>query len=51
MVKGMNNTEIAERLVVSLSTIKHHVSHILSKLDAANRAEAVAMAVKHRLIN
>jgi NarL family two-component system response regulator LiaR len=51
MVKGMNNTEIAERLVVSLSTIKHHVSHILSKLDAANRAEAVAMAVKHHLIN
>ena len=49
MVKGMNNTEIAEHLVVSLSTIKHHVSHILSKLDAANRAEAVALAVKHHL--
>jgi two-component system, NarL family, response regulator LiaR len=51
IVKGMNNTEIAENLVVSLSTIKHHVSHILSKLDAANRAEAVALAVKHHLTN
>lgn len=49
MVKGNNNTEIAEHLVVSLSTIKHHVSHILSKLDASNRAEAVALAVQHHL--
>jgi two-component system, NarL family, response regulator LiaR len=49
MVKGNSNTEIAEHLVVSLSTIKHHVSHILSKLDAANRAEAVALAVQHHL--
>jgi NarL family two-component system response regulator LiaR len=51
MVKGMNNTEIAEHLVVSLSTIKHHVSHILSKLDATNRSEAVALAVQNHLIN
>ncbi len=51
MVKGMNNTEIARHLVVSLSTIKHHVSHILSKLDATNRAEAVALAVQNHLID
>ena len=51
MVKGLNNTEIAAKLIVSLSTVKHHVSHILSKLDATNRAEAVALAVQHRLIN
>ncbi len=50
MVKGLNNTEIAERLVVSLSTIKHHVSHILSKLDATNRSEAVALAVQNHLV-
>lgn len=50
MVKGLNNTEIAEKLVVSLSTIKHHVSHILSKLDAANRSEAVALAVQNHLV-
>jgi NarL family two-component system response regulator LiaR len=51
MVKGCNNTEIAAHLVVSLSTIKHHVSHILSKLDATNRAEAVALAVQHHLVD
>lgn len=51
MVKGRNNTEISEQLVVSLSTIKHHVSHILSKLGATNRAEAVAIAVQHHLVD
>jgi two-component system, NarL family, response regulator LiaR len=51
LVKGMNNTEIAEKLVVSLSTVKHHVSHILSKLQAANRAEAVALAIHNNLVN
>jgi two-component system, NarL family, response regulator LiaR len=50
MVKGLNNNEIAERLFVSLSTVKHHVSHILSKLGATNRAEAVVMAVQNNLI-
>jgi NarL family two-component system response regulator LiaR len=49
MVKGQNNTEIAKSLIVSLSTVKHHVSHILSKLGASNRAEAVALAVQHHL--
>ena len=50
MVEGLNNTEIAERLVVSPSTIKSHVSNILSKLGVASRTEAVALAVRHRLI-
>ena len=49
MVKGLNNTEIAERLVVSLSTVKHHVSHIFSKLGTTNRAEAVVLAVQNHL--
>ena len=50
MVEGLNNTQIAERLVVSPSTIKSHVSNILSKLGVASRTEAVALAVRHRLI-
>ncbi len=50
MVEGLNNTQIAKRLVVSPSTIKSHVSNILSKLGVASRTEAVALAVRHRLI-
>jgi len=50
MVEGLNNTEIAERLVVSPSTIKSHVSNILSKLGVTSRTEAAALAVRHRLI-
>ena len=50
MVEGLNNTQIAERLIVSPSTIKSHVSNILSKLGVASRTEAVALAVRHHLI-
>ena len=49
MVEGLNNTQIAGRLVVSPSTIKTHVSHILSKLGVASRTEAVALAMRHHL--
>jgi NarL family two-component system response regulator LiaR len=49
MVEGMNNPEIAERLVVSRSTAKAHVSNILSKLGVSNRAEAIALALQNNL--
>ena len=51
MVKGLSNVEIAESLVVSQSTIKTHVSSILAKLGVASRTEAVALAIKHHLVN
>lgn len=51
MVGGLNNTEIADRLSVSPSTIKAHVSNILTKLGAASRTEAATMAVRHHLVD
>jgi len=50
MVEGLNNQQIAERLVVSVSTAKFHVSSILSKLNAASRTEAVSIALQKRLV-
>jgi DNA-binding NarL/FixJ family response regulator len=42
MTSGATNTRIAEQLVISEGTVKSHVKHILRKLRASNRAEAVA---------
>jgi NarL family two-component system response regulator LiaR len=50
MVEGLNNREIADRLVISPTTAKFHVSAILGKLGVENRTEAVALAVQHRLV-
>ena len=50
MVEGLNNTQIAARLTVSPSTIKSHVSNILSKLGVASRTEAVTLALRNRLV-
>lgn len=51
LVEGLNNTQIAEKLTVSPSTIKSHVSSILSKLGVANRTEAVTLAFRHNLVS
>lgn len=51
LVEGLNNTQIAEKLSVSPSTIKSHVSSILSKLGVANRTEAVTLAFRHNLVS
>jgi LuxR family maltose regulon positive regulatory protein len=44
LAAGISNQQIARELVVALETVKKHVSHILGKLGAANRTQAVARA-------
>ena len=47
VVEGLSNPDIAERLVISRSTAKAHVSNILSKMGVTNRAEAIALALQY----
>ncbi len=51
MVKGMDNNQLAEALVVSASTVKFHVSRVLSKLQVGNRTEAVVVALQNHLVD
>lgn len=50
VAEGLNNSEIADRLVISLSTAKRHVSSVITKLGASSRTEAATMAVRHHIV-
>lgn len=50
MAEGLSNQEIAERLVISLATVKTHVRHILQRLGVEDRSQAVIQALHRGLI-
>jgi NarL family two-component system response regulator LiaR len=50
IIQGLSNEEIAERLVISTATAKHHVSACIQKLGASNRTEAAFLAKQYDLV-
>lgn len=52
LVQGItSNKELADRLVISENTVKYHLRNILTKLHLHNRAEVIAYAVRHGLVD
>lgn len=47
IAQGLRNKDLADKLSLSLHTVKNHVHHVLKKLKAPNRTEAVRIAVRH----
>ncbi|HBX71227.1 MAG TPA: DNA-binding response regulator [Chloroflexi bacterium] len=50
LVEGLKNPEISERLYISIGTTRTHVSNIFAKLGVSNRAEAITLALRNKLV-
>jgi len=51
LADGMSNADVSERLFISQETVKSHVRHILTKLEADTRTQAVAIALREAMID
>jgi DNA-binding NarL/FixJ family response regulator len=51
LADGLSNGDVAERLFISQETVKSHVRHILTKLEADTRTQAVAIALRESMID
>jgi DNA-binding CsgD family transcriptional regulator len=51
MAAGLSNQQIADKLFVSLNTVKTHVSNVLMKLNATRRTQAIQRAIELQIIN
>jgi DNA-binding NarL/FixJ family response regulator len=51
LADGLSNADVSERLVISQETVKSHVRHILTKLEADTRTQAVAIALREAMID
>ena len=51
LADGMSNADVAQRLFISQETVKSHVRHILVKLEADTRTQAVAIALREAMID
>lgn len=50
MIEGLSNNEIAERLIISPSTVKYHIGNIYTKLGVDSRVAAVSIAIQRQLV-
>jgi DNA-binding NarL/FixJ family response regulator len=50
VAEGNRNREIADRLFISEETVKVHIKHVMEKLGATHRTQAVAIAVRRGII-
>ncbi len=51
VVQGQSNQQIADAMFISIATVKVHISSILAKLQVASRAEAIAFAIKNKIVS
>lgn len=51
LVEGLSNQEMADRLIVSVETVKTHMRHVMEKLQVADRTQAAVKALKSKLVS